>query len=142
MPVTHPRRCVIKKFILALAGPLAAAALFGAAPATAAPAAVTPAVTCLGGAIPPVSYHAADFPTFGPYTTTSRCDDINMHTTNGSWTQVCVVFVDHTSSCNYTTTVGPSWTTIATDVKDGTHFKVRVVGAIENNPSIVATLAF
>ena len=79
--------------------------------------------SCYGGA---VSVAFVDNAVFGPYTTTSRCYDINMRTTNGTYTWACVVFVDHTSDCNYWTLVGPTWTTIATSVLDGTHFKVPV----------------
>ena len=45
-----------------------------------------------------------------------------MRTTNGTNTYACVVFVAHTRDCNYVTLLGPSWTTIATDVKDGTRW--------------------
>ncbi|MET9890289.1 hypothetical protein ABZZ47_08720 [Streptomyces sp. NPDC006465] len=37
----------------------------------------------------------------------------------------CVKFVRH-GRCNYWTNVGRGWKTITTDVKDGTHFKLRV----------------
>lgn len=40
----------------------------------------------------------------------------------------CVIFIDHTQSCNYWTTVGTGWVTIATNVKDGTRFRVGVEG--------------
>src|SRR5438094_6170053 len=48
---------------------------------------VAPAVSCYGGA---VNVAFVDTGEFGPYTTTSRCRDINMRTTNGTNTYVCV----------------------------------------------------
>lgn len=68
---------------------------------------------------------------FGAFTTTSLCKDINMKlATNepGVYLKACVVFVDHTDQCNHNntyTTVGPDWTTVATDVKDNTRFILR-----------------
>ncbi|WP_086666197.1 hypothetical protein [Lentzea kentuckyensis] len=64
----------------------------------------------------------------GTYTTTSQCNDINLRSTNGTSYKACVIFVNHTSACNYQTSVpgGGSWVNIATDVKDGTRFNVRI----------------
>jgi len=105
---------------------LAAAALFTPAQAQA-------ATSCYGGAISlHYDYHVGPVD-YGPYTTTSRCNDINMRLLtdgpNGVFLYACVVFVDHTNACNHGDTYGvfgPPWDTVATDVKDGTHFKLRV----------------
>lgn len=64
----------------------------------------------------------------GAYTTTSQCSDINMRTTNGLSTFACVIFIVHTTACNYTTLVpgNGSWVNIATNVADGTRFRVKI----------------
>lgn len=64
----------------------------------------------------------------GTYTTTSQCSDINIRTTNGTSTYGCVIFTAHTSSCNYTTFISSSgaWVNIATNVRDGTKFRVKI----------------
>ncbi|GHH42970.1 hypothetical protein [Lentzea cavernae] len=64
----------------------------------------------------------------GAYITSSQCNDINLRSTNGTSYRACVIFVNHTSACNYETSVpaGGSWVNIATDVKDGTRFNVRI----------------
>ncbi|GAB3807621.1 hypothetical protein [Micromonospora zhanjiangensis] len=81
------------------------------------------ATSCYGGA---KQTKFTNVLTYGPVTTTSRCTDINMRIVSGDseWIEVCVVFVKHTSKCNYTTIVRRSWKTIATDVLDGTSFQV------------------
>uniref|UniRef100_A0AAU3HW85 Secreted protein n=1 Tax=Streptomyces sp. NBC_01393 TaxID=2903851 RepID=A0AAU3HW85_9ACTN len=88
------------------------------APASAAPA----ATSCYGGA---VTVHYGEVRDFGPYVTTSRCTDINMRMTGGDaefgW--ACVQFA-RAGACNYWTKIGRSWTTIATDVLNGTRFTV------------------
>jgi hypothetical protein len=61
------------------------------------------------------------------WTTTSRCNDINMKVAGGSVT-ACAIFIDHTQSCNHWTGVGTGWVTIATNVKDGTRFRLGVQG--------------
>ncbi|MFF2362489.1 hypothetical protein ACFVU0_07210 [Streptomyces sp. NPDC058122] len=94
------------------------------APASAATAASTAAAatSCYGGA---VTVHYGEVRDFGPYVTTSRCTDINMRMTGGDaefgW--ACVQFA-RAGSCNYWTKIGRSWTTIATDVLNGTRFTV------------------
>ena len=64
----------------------------------------------------------------GTYTTTSQCNDINLRSTSGTSYSACVVFIKYWPNCNYTTPVPASgaWVNIATDVKDGTRFVVRV----------------
>lgn len=65
----------------------------------------------------------------GTYTTTSQCNDINLSSTNGTSYSACVVFLKYQPpSCNYATPVpaGGGWVNIATDVKDGTRFNVRI----------------
>ncbi|HTI26849.1 MAG TPA: hypothetical protein VL652_38045 [Kutzneria sp.] len=98
---------------------------------TALPASAAPATSCYGGAISLTYHYSTAAVEYGPYTTSSRCKDINMRLTtdNGSFLDACVVFVDHTTLCNNDNTyqtMGPPWLTVATDVKDGTHFKLRV----------------
>jgi hypothetical protein len=63
----------------------------------------------------------------GPYRTTSQCSDINIRSTNSTGYNVCVIFT-RTGVCNYTTHVpaGGQWVNAATDVLDGTSFKLRV----------------
>ncbi|MDX3519941.1 hypothetical protein [Streptomyces scabiei] len=91
------------------------------APASAATAA-TAAASCYGGA---VTVRYGEVRDFGPYVTTSRCTDINMRMTGGDadfgW--ACVKFA-RAGGCNYWTKIGRSWTTIATDVLNGTTFTV------------------
>ncbi|MBV1855765.1 hypothetical protein [Catellatospora tritici] len=62
------------------------------------------------------------------YTTTSQCSDIQIKSTNSVALLACVIFTSHTSSCNYTTYVPYTggWVNIATDVLDGTKFRVQV----------------
>jgi hypothetical protein len=109
---------------------VAALALLGLA---AVPAAAAPAASCYGGAIALTYHYHAAYVTYGTYTTTSRCKDINVRMDNndGQLIVVCVVFVDHTDKCNDNGLwhiIGPGWLTAATDVKDGTHFQLRVHG--------------
>ena len=109
-----------------------AAALLGAgvAPASAQPSAA--AVSCYGGARTLTYHYQAAAKEYGTYTTSSRCNDINIRLITdepGVYLDACVVFVDHTSKCNNDdayTTHGTEWGTVATDVKDGTHFVLRV----------------
>jgi hypothetical protein len=95
------------------------------------PTAARAATTCYGGAIwqytvvSPTTLRARGNTAF---TTTTRCNDINMRkSTRVTWdVDACVIFVDHTPNCNYWTDISTSWQTIATDVRDTTHFKVVV----------------
>ncbi|MDV9174653.1 hypothetical protein R6V09_31645 [Streptomyces sp. W16] len=91
------------------------------APASAA-GATAAATSCYGGA---VTVHYGDVLDFGPYRTTSRCNDINMRVVGGDaeYIVACVKF-EKTGVCNRWTRVGWSWTTVATDVLDGTKFTV------------------
>ncbi|MGW2212810.1 hypothetical protein [Streptomyces sp. NPDC001781] len=110
--LTHPA---------AAAALLAALAVSAPATASAAPADTSSAAaSCYGGAVT-VSY--GDAAEFGPYTTTSRCSDINLRMVSGDaeFVWACVKFV-RVGECNYWTKVGRSWKTIATDVKDGSKF--------------------
>lgn len=86
------------------------------------------AATCYGGA-KTVTYDGIGlYPGgSGKYTTTSRCKDINLKVARGS-VSACVIFIDHTQNCNRWTKVGTGWVTIATAVKDGTHFRVGIEG--------------
>jgi len=104
-------------------------ALGGIAPASAEP--VT-ALACNDGAVSRTYHYSAAAVEYGEFITTSRCNDINLKlTTNvpGVYLDACVVFVAHTNLCNHDntySTFGPQWATVATDVKDGTRFKLRV----------------
>ncbi|MGV9341223.1 hypothetical protein [Streptomyces sp. NPDC003688] len=112
-----------------LTHPAAAAALLAAlavsAPVTASAASAntsSAATSCYGGA---VTVNYGDAAEFGPYTTTSRCADINLRMVSGDaeFVWACVKFT-RVGACNYWTQVGRSWKTIATDVKDGSKFTV------------------
>ncbi|MEV0904197.1 hypothetical protein [Streptomyces hokutonensis] len=91
------------------------------APASAATATAA-ATSCYGGA---ATVHYGDVLDFGPYWTTSRCSDINMRVVGGDaeYVVACVKFAK-TGVCNRSTRVGWTWTTVATDVLDGTKFTV------------------
>ncbi|MEU6816940.1 hypothetical protein [Streptomyces sp. NPDC046860] len=123
-----------------LTHPAAAAALLAAlavsvpTTASAAPAPVA-AATCYGGA---VTVNYGDAAEFGPYTTTSRCADINLRMTGGDaeFVWACVKFV-RVGACNYWTKVGRSWKTIATDVKDGSAFTVPLGVDLEGSSARV-----
>ncbi|MFD4501900.1 hypothetical protein [Streptomyces sp. NPDC058457] len=112
-----------------------AAALLGVgvAPASAQNSAPSAAATsCYGGAKTLTYHYQAAAKEYGTYTTSSRCNDINLRLITdepGVYLDACVVFVDHTSKCNNGdayTTHGTEWGTVATDVLDGTHFVLRV----------------
>ncbi|MFF0141777.1 hypothetical protein ACFYRN_35625 [Streptomyces sp. NPDC005227] len=93
----------------------------GTAPASASPARMA-ATSCYGGA---VTVSTNDSIEFGPYTSSARCKDINVRIVGGDAGSVnaCVRFVRY-GTCNYWTTIGWGWKTIATDVLDGTRFTV------------------
>ncbi|WP_371573609.1 hypothetical protein [Streptomyces sp. NBC_01314] len=109
-----------------------AAALLGAGVAPASAQSSAAAVSCYGGAKTLTYKYSAAVREYGTYTTSSRCGDINMRLITdepGVFLDACVVFVDHTTTCNHDNTYsrhGTSWATVATDVKDGTHFVLRV----------------
>ncbi|MCD7443914.1 hypothetical protein K4B79_37615 [Streptomyces lincolnensis] len=72
---------------------------------------------------------------FGPYTTTSRCNDINLRITswgnaNPLMVRVCFYPTSGGSSCNswkqFTKSDLNDWRVIATDVKDGTKYRVSM----------------
>ncbi|MGW5044347.1 hypothetical protein [Streptomyces griseoluteus] len=125
--LTHPA---------AAAALLAALAVSAPATASAAPAnALTAETSCYGGAVT-VSY--GDALEFGPYTTTSRCADINLRMVGGDaeFVWACVKFT-RVGECNYWTKVGRSWKTIATDVKDGSKFTVPLGVDLEGSSARV-----
>ncbi|MGW1208795.1 GH25 family lysozyme [Streptomyces sp. NPDC002499] len=99
----------------------------------------TAATSCYGGAVTVRYGNVLDF---GPYVTTSRCIDINMRVISGTadYLNVCVKFAK-TGTCNHWTKVGRSWTTIATDVLDGTKFTVPNGVPLEGDDA-VAQIAF
>ncbi|MFE2536332.1 hypothetical protein [Streptomyces sp. NPDC059371] len=107
------------------------AALLGAGAAPAAAHSSAAATSCYGGAKTLNYRYQAGPREFGPFTTSSRCGDINMRLTtdDGGFLYACVVFVDHTDDCNHGDKYslhGTPWATVATDVKDGTRFVLRV----------------
>ena len=121
---------MIRKTALASALFTASALLAaGVAPASAQSSA---AASCYGGARTLTYHYQAAAKEYGTYTTSSRCNDINLRLITdepGVYLDACVVFVDHTTKCNNDdayTTHGTEWGTVATDVKDGTHFVVRI----------------
>ncbi|MFC7546416.1 hypothetical protein [Plantactinospora sp. GCM10030261] len=63
----------------------------------------------------------------GTFKTSTRCRDINVRNGSVFGTNACVVFVDKTNNCNYWTYVPAKsgWFVVATNVKDGTNFRVR-----------------
>ncbi|NEB01004.1 hypothetical protein [Streptomyces sp. SID13726] len=109
-----------------------AASLLGAGVAPASAQTSAAAVSCYGGARTLTYHYQAAAKEYGTYTTSSRCNDVNIRLITdvpGVYLDACVVFVDHTSKCNNGdayTTHGTEWGTVATDVKDGTHFVLRV----------------
>jgi hypothetical protein len=117
---------------------LPALALLGAlgsfAPAQATPAQDGPVNVAAGCRAAPYSasfnlyVETEAYTDLGTYTTTSQCNDINLRSTNGTSYKACVIFVNHTSACNYQSSVsgGGGWVNIATNVKDGTRFNVRI----------------
>ncbi|MEU6254453.1 hypothetical protein [Streptomyces sp. NPDC047043] len=98
-------------------------------------ASATPATTCYDGA---VKVRYGDALEFGPYWTTSRCNDINMRVIAGTadYVNACVKFAK-TGTCNRWTKVGRSWTTIATDVLDGSKFTVPVGVPLEGDDAVM-----
>ena len=109
-----------------------AAALLGVGVAPASAHASAAATSCYGGAKTLTYHYQAAAKEYGTYTTSSRCNDINMRLITdvpGVYLDACVVFTDHTTKCNNGdayTTHGTEWGTVATDVLDGTHFILRV----------------
>ncbi|MFF4901588.1 hypothetical protein [Streptomyces sp. NPDC001068] len=111
---------------------ITAGALLGVGVAPASAQASAAATSCYGGAKTLTYHYQAAAKEYGTYTTSSRCNDINLRLITdepGVYLDACVVFTDHTTKCNNGdayTTHGTEWGTIATDVLDGTHFIVRV----------------
>ncbi|KND41723.1 hypothetical protein [Streptomyces stelliscabiei] len=104
-----------------------------------APASAAAATSCYGGAVTVRYGNALEF---GPYRTTSRCQDINLRVTGGTADHVnaCVKFA-HSGTCNRVTRVGRGWTTIATDVLDGSRCTV-VAGVPLEGDDAVLQIAF
>jgi hypothetical protein len=127
----------------------AAAALLGAGIAPASASAQSSAATsCYGGAKTLTYHYQAAAKEYGTYTTSSRCGDINMRLVTdipGVYLDACVVFTDHTTKCNNDdayTTHGTEWGTVATDVKDGTHFVLRVHAYDTDAQNVTFQLAY
>ncbi len=96
------------------------------------------AATCYGGAVSKTFAMGTDEAEhrFGPYTTTSRCDDINLRITSwGNASPLVVRVCFHPSSggttCNswkefYKSSDLNQWRVIASDVRDGTSYSVSM----------------
>ncbi|MCK7621740.1 hypothetical protein MUU72_01115 [Streptomyces sp. RS10V-4] len=116
-----PKRAATGLVSVALvAGAMAVAPSAHAARRDAAPSAAT---SCYGSAHayskPSGSY---DYPTGSAYlTTTGNCADINIKTNTNRYVKVCWL---KTGNCqtDYTLTTAGQWTTLATNVLDGTDF--------------------
>ena len=104
-------------------------------PASASAATASAATSCYGGA---VTVHYGDALEFGPYWATARCDDINLRVIGGTadYVNACVKFAKY-GTCNRCTKVGRSWTTIATDVLDGSKFTVPVGVPLEGDDAVM-----
>ncbi|MGW0971047.1 hypothetical protein [Streptomyces sp. NPDC002516] len=127
-----------------------AAALLGVgvAPASAHTSAAA-ATSCYGGEKTLTYHYQTAAKEYGTYTTSSRCSDINIRldsgTPDGWYLDACVVFVDHTTKCNNDdayTTHGTEWGTVATDVKDGTHFVLRIHAYDQDAQNVTFHLAY
>ncbi|MEU9401242.1 hypothetical protein [Streptomyces sp. NPDC048242] len=130
--LTHPAAAAALLAALAVSAPVTASAV----PASATPAnSSSVATSCYGGAVTVTYGDAAEF---GPYTTTSRCADINLRMVSGDaeFVWACVKFT-RVGACNYWTQVGRSWKTIATDVKDGSKFTVPLGVDLEGSSARV-----
>ncbi|AOS64091.1 hypothetical protein [Actinoalloteichus hymeniacidonis] len=96
--------------------------------------------SCYGGA---VSYKTMGIhlpSSTGYYRTTSRCNDINLRLDQGSDSVSAIVCFRRTGACNNAKTVklGGGWHVIATDVLDGTDFRVQIKGNRTGNVGKVA----
>ncbi|GAA4609717.1 hypothetical protein GCM10023107_93040 [Actinoplanes octamycinicus] len=59
--------------------------------------------------------------------TTTQCNDINVKNTTRGKIRVCVMFGRTGTTCNYQTTIAAgAWANAATDVRDGTYFRMRL----------------
>jgi hypothetical protein len=100
------------------------------------------AASCYGGAKNWTLSDAGS--TFGPYTTSGRCSDINIRT-NGKWVAACVIFIDHTNECNrdgVSQIIPPNqWKVVASDVRDGTRFKLKV-NLLNDDAPVTGKVAF
>ncbi len=117
---------MLKRTFRLLAGSIAtlvAATLLVGATGTAANA----ATSCYGGAIT-VNVSAA-YQKTGPYTTTSRCNDINLKITKvTNWRVATVCWYNYGTCSNNGYWFEPGqtgWVVIASDVKDGTKFTIQ-----------------
>ncbi|MEH0423028.1 hypothetical protein [Streptomyces sp. B21-083] len=127
---------------------LTATALLGAGVAPASAQSSAAAASCYGGAKTLTYTYSTAAKEYGTYTTSSRCGDINMRLVTdkpGVYLDACVVFVDHTTKCNHDNTYsthGTEWATVATDVKDGTHFVLRVRAYDTDAQNVTFQLAY
>lgn len=68
--------------------------------------------------------------------TTSQCRDINVKNVGSKKTiRACVMFGTTSTKCNYTTDIPiGQWRNVATNVKDGTKFRLRLGVVLGGNP--------
>jgi hypothetical protein len=68
--------------------------------------------------------------------TTSQCRDINVRNVGSKKTiRACVMFGTTSTKCNYTTDIPiGQWRNVATNVKDGTKFRLRLGVVLGGNP--------
>lgn len=131
------------------------ASLVGAAPARAEPAnnektqastlnEVGTLATCYGGAIRTVFQVGGWGGDAGPFYASTRCRDINVRNDSVYGTQACVIFVNKTSGCNYWTYLPAKsgWFVVASNVIDGTKFKVRFSNSTYRYDPLVSYTAY
>lgn len=144
----------VRQLITSALLPLLAVAMFGAAPAQAAPTAVRQQssatnqvgalATCYGGAVRTIFEVGGWGGDAGPFRTSTRCRDINVRNDSVYGTQACVVFIDRTNNCNYWTYLPArsGWFVVATNVLDGTRFKVRFSNTAYQYEPLISYTAF
>jgi hypothetical protein len=78
----------------------------------------------------------------GEYTTTSQCSDIQIRTSVGDgW--ACVIFTQHTTECNYWSGFAAGyWANVATNVKDGTKFRIEMIDINANDTYFAGVAEF
>ncbi|GIF69657.1 hypothetical protein Ais01nite_76920 [Asanoa ishikariensis] len=133
----------IVRALMALAT-MTALGVVTAAPARAEPSGdLAAAATCYGGFVRKSLPRGGTGFDAGPYTTSTRCVDINVRNASVYPFKVCVIFVS-VGTCNYWTTVPTSgaWRVAATNVRDNTRFYVRVVLAEYKYEPLVIDTAY
>jgi hypothetical protein len=122
---------------------VAAATPAQAEPTSSSNAAVAAAATCYSGYVRKSLPRGGTGIDAGPYTTSTRCVDINVRNASVYPFKVCVIFVS-VGTCNYWTSVptGGAWRIGATNVRDNVKFYVRVVLAEYKYEPLVIDTAY